>query len=70
MTKPIRHEVDGLTGITTEIELTAEEIAEREAEEAAFKAEQIAAEEAKANAKAAVLAKLNLTEDELRAALA
>ena len=59
--------VDCSTGITTEVELTAEEIAQREADAAAY-AEQKAQEEAdkaaKAEAKAAILEKLGLTEEE------
>lgn len=69
MTKPIRHEVDGITGVTVEIELTDEEIAERAAEEAALVAlesSRIAELEA---TKAAVLNKLGLTEEELKAVL-
>ena len=46
--------VDCSTGVTTEVELTAEEIAQREADAAAF-AEIKAAEEATAQAKACLL---------------
>jgi pyruvate/oxaloacetate carboxyltransferase len=61
--------VDCSTGITTEVELTAEEIAQREADALAYEAEQAqkAQEEAaKAEAKADLLAKLGLTEDEFK----
>jgi len=65
--------VDCSTGITTEVELTAEEIAQREADAAAY-AEQKAQEEAdkaaKAAAKAAAeskLAALGLTAEEIAA---
>lgn len=67
--------VDCSTGITTEVPLTAEEIAQREADAAAFAAEQ-AAREAEEAAKAAAkesakakLAALGLTEDEVSAFL-
>ena len=63
------------TGEKTEVELTAEEIAQREADAALF-AEQEAArqaeQEAKAEAKASAVAKLSslgLTEDEVSALL-
>jgi len=65
--------VDCSTGVTTEVELTAEEIAQREADAAAHavaEAERIAAEEAKAAAKAtaeAKLAALGLTAEEIAA---
>lgn len=65
--------VDCATGDVTEVALTAEEIAQREAEAAAFaaaEAERIAAEETKEAAKASALAKLaalGLTEDETAA---
>lgn len=58
------------TGEETIIELTDEEVAALEAEAAAFTAEREAEEAEKAAAKAAVLSKLGITEDELRAALA
>ena len=67
--------VDCSTGETTEVPLTAEEIAQREADAAAFAAEQ-AAREAEEAAKAAAkesakakLAALGLTEDEVSAFL-
>ena len=57
------------TGVTEELPLTAEEIAQREADAAAFAAEQ-AAKEAKAAedaaAKDALLAKLGITADEAK----
>jgi hypothetical protein len=65
--------VDCSTGITTQVELTAEEIAQREADAVAFaaiKAADEAAAEAKAEAKAraeAKLAALGLTADEIAA---
>jgi len=65
--------VDCSTGAVEEIELTAEEIAQREADAAAFAAaeheKEVAAAEA-ATAKAALLAKLGITEDEAKLLLA
>ena len=65
--------VDCSTGVTTEVELTAEEVAQREADAATF-AEMKAAREAAAQAKAeaiasaeAKLAALGLTADEIAA---
>ena len=64
--------VDCSTGITTEVELTAEEVAQREVDAAAYAieaAERAAAEVAKADAKLsaqAKLAALGLTEDEVK----
>ena len=57
------------TGEVQEVELTAEEIADRAAAQAAFQAEQEAKaeeERAKATAKADLLAKLGITEDEAK----
>ena len=57
------------TGEVAEVELTAAEIAEREAAQAAFEAEQEAKaeeERAKATAKADLLEKLGITEDEAK----
>ena len=57
------------TGEVAEVELTAEEIAERVAAQAAFEAEQEAKaeeERAKATAKADLLEKLGITEDEAK----
>ena len=59
--------VDCSTGITTEVELTAEEIAEREAmaaEYAVQKAQEEADKAAKAEAKSALLEKLGITAEE------
>ena len=70
---PTKLVVNCATGEQTEVELTAEEIAQREADAAAFavaEAERIAAAEAAAEAKASGLAKLmalGLTEDEANA---
>ena len=61
--------VDCSTGEVSEVELTAEEIAQREADAAAFEAEQAAKaeeERAKATAKADLLAKLGITEEEAK----
>ena len=55
------------TGEQTEVELTAEEIAQREADAKAYEAEQKAKEAeaaAKAQAKAELLAKLGITAEE------
>jgi hypothetical protein len=68
--------VDCSTGVTTEVELTAEEITQREADAAAYavaEAEREAEAEAKAEAKASAVAKLaalGLTEGEVAALLA
>jgi hypothetical protein len=54
-------EVNCATGITTEVELTAEEVAQREADVAAFAEQEtirLAEVEAKASAKASAQAKL------------
>ncbi len=65
--------VDCSTGETTEVALTAEELAQREVDAAAYavaEAERLAAEEARATAKAsaqAKLAALGLTVDEISA---
>jgi hypothetical protein len=65
--------VDCSTGLTTEVELTAEEIAQREADAVAFAArkheKEVAAAEA-AEAKAALLVKLGITADEAKLLLA
>jgi hypothetical protein len=67
--------VDCSTGITTEVELTAEEVAQREADVAAWavaEAEREAVAEAKSAAKASAegkLAALGLTADEIAALL-
>jgi hypothetical protein len=61
--------VDCSTGEVSEIELTAEEVAQREADAQAY-ADKLAAEEAdkaaKAAEKAALLEKLGITEDEAK----
>ena len=68
--------VDCSTGITTEVELTAEEITQREADAAAWavaEAEREAEATAEAEAKASAVAKLaalGLTEGEVAALLA
>jgi hypothetical protein len=73
MTIPTKIVVDCSTGAVEEVALTAEEIAQREADAAAFAAakheEEVAAAEA-ATAKAALLAKLGITEDEAKLLLA
>jgi hypothetical protein len=65
--------VDCSTGLTTEVELTAEEIAQREADAVAHAAaeheKEVAAAEA-AEAKAALLVKLGITADEAKLLLA
>ena len=70
---PTKIVVDCSTGESTEVELTAEEIAQREADAAQAEAERLAAEaeaQAKAQAKAnaeAKLAALGLTAEEITA---
>jgi hypothetical protein len=70
---PTKLIIDCSTGVTTEVELTAEEVAQREADAVAFeeiKAAEEAAAQAKADAKAsaqAKLAALGLTADEIAA---
>lgn len=73
MPNPTKLIVDCSTGITTEVELTNDEVAQREADAAAFAAEQTA-KEAEATAKAAAkasgeakLAALGLTAEEISA---
>jgi hypothetical protein len=59
--------VDCSTGAVTEIELTEEELAQRAADAAAFvaqKAEEEAAAQVKAEAKAALLERLGITAEE------
>lgn len=74
-TTPKKLIVNCETGETTEVELTAEEIAQREADRIAFEAqqaEQAAADQAKADAKASAVAKLTalgLSESEVSALL-
>ena len=70
---PTKLIVDCSTGVTTEVELTAKEIAQREADAAAFAAEQAereAAEQARLAAKGAAeqkLLSLGLTAEEVAA---
>ena len=70
MSRPKKIEVNCETGVTTEIELTDEEIAQNEADSLQFKqweAQMEAKAQAKAEAKASALAKLQelgLTEEE------
>ena len=64
---PTKLIVDCSTGVTTEVELTAEEIAQREADAAAFaesKAKEEAEKAAKEVARAEILEKLGLTAEE------
>jgi uncharacterized membrane-anchored protein len=64
---PIKIEVNCATGIAVEVPLTAEEIAQREVDAAAAEADRAAKEAAdavKATDKAALLAKLGITEEE------
>jgi hypothetical protein len=73
MPNPTKLIVDCSTGVTTEVELTDEEVAQREADAAAYAAEQAereAAEVAKTAAKASAeskLAALGLSADEIAA---
>lgn len=73
MTTPTKIVVDCSTGAVEEVALTAEEIAQREADiatQAAQKHEEEVAAQAAAEAKAALLAKLGITEDEAKLLLA
>ena len=59
--------VDCSTGVVAEVELTAEEIAQREADVVAYAAQKAlddAAAQAKAEAKQALLNKLGITQEE------
>lgn len=70
---PTKIVVDCSTGIAEEIELTPEEVSQMEADAARFaeeKAAREAEEAAKAAAKAELLAKLGITEDEAKLLLA
>jgi hypothetical protein len=70
---PTKIIIDCSTGISTEVELTSEEIAQMEADAAKFAEEKAAVEAeavAKAAAKAELLAKLGITEDEAKLLLA
>lgn len=67
MANPTRIEVNCTTGEVLEIELTDEEVAQREADaaaHAALEAEKEAEAQAKADAKTALLAKLGITSEE------
>ena len=73
MNMPTKIVVDCSTGIATEVELTAEEIAQMEADAAKAEADRVAAEEAaalKAAQKAELLAKLGISEEEAKLLLA
>jgi hypothetical protein len=66
---PTKIIVDCSTGVTTEVELTAEEVAEREAmaeQYAELKAAEEAQKAADAIAKSALLKKLGITQEEAR----
>ena len=69
MTNPTKIIKNCETGEELIVELTDEEVAQLEADAAAFQAAKESEEASKAAAKAAVLAKLGITEDELKAAL-
>jgi hypothetical protein len=66
MEKLNRREIDAITGEETIVELTQEEITQREELAKANEADRIAKETAKAQAKIALLAKLGITEDEAK----
>ena len=69
MNMPTKIVVDCSTGISTEVELTAEEIAQMEADAAKAEADRVAAEEEaalKSAQKAELLAKLGITEEEAK----
>lgn len=73
MTRPTRLEINCETGVESIIELTDAEIAQMEADQADAAARQQEAEAkaaADAEAKAALLAKLGITEDEAKLLLA
>ena len=70
---PTKIVVDCSTGIATEVELTAEEIAQMEADAVKAEADRVAAEEEaalKAAQKAELLAKLGISEEEAKLLLA
>jgi hypothetical protein len=72
MPNPTKIIVDCSTGISTEVELTAEEIAQREADAKAYEADKLAKEAElaeQAKVKAAVLKRLGLSEEEAKALL-
>lgn len=61
--------VDCSTGLSTEVELTAEEVAQREADAVAYAEQKVLDDAAAAKAatdKAALLAKLGITADEAK----
>jgi len=61
--------VDCSTGLSTEVELTAEEVAQREADAVAYAEQKVLDDAADAKAatdKAALLAKLGITADEAK----
>jgi len=67
MTRPTRIEVDCTTGVETIHELTDAEIAQREADAAAYAAQKVlddAEAAVKATEKAAVLKRLGITQEE------
>ena len=69
---PTKLVVDCSTGAVEEVELTAEEIAQREADAEAYaeaKAKEEAEKAAKEVARAEILAKLGLTDDEAKVLL-
>ena len=69
---PTKLIVDCSTGAVKEVELTAEEIAQREADSKAYaeaKAKEEAEKAAKEAARAEILAKLGLTDDEAKVLL-
>jgi hypothetical protein len=68
MTKPIVKDVDAATGTEVEREMTDQEFTQYLKDKADYEAK-IEAEQNKENAKAAVLAKLGLTADEVAALL-
>lgn len=70
---PTKIVVDCSTGIATEVELTAEEIAQMEADAVKAEADRVAAEEEaalKSAQKAELLAKLGISEEEAKLLLA
>lgn len=73
MPKPTKLVIDCSTGVQEEIELTDEEIAQLEADRAKAEADKAAAEAeaaAKAEAKAELLARLGISEEEAKLLLA
>jgi hypothetical protein len=66
MEKLNRKEIDAITGEETIVELTQEEITQREELAKANEADRVAKETTKAQAKAALLEKLGISEDEAK----